>query len=154
MALTYEIAAIDNDPGAGDIDTSKQYAFQDLQGRVIRATERIEILRRKGVDGHGARKIGKVGEIFPLVSLEYITFDTDLDTTLQNAIARVQLYEALKGQPLGVRVTQRSIVTAPCEVVEVMEAETPAEIVAAAGSLVANPRVVLKCVWRLIHRGT
>lgn len=150
--LNYQIAALDNDPSPGDTDATKEYDFQDLQGEPRRATEQIQAIERLGVDYHGIRKTGIRAAPFTLRSIEYITFDTDLATTIGNAWDQLALYEALKGHALGVKVTQRSREHYPCDVLEVVEQQSPYAIGAAAGSLVANPAVQLNCIWTLRMR--
>lgn len=152
--LTYQIAAIDNNPSPGDTDATKEYDFQDLQGNPIRATEQIQVIQRRGVDYHGIRQTGKRGRPFTLRSIEYITWAGDLASTLEDAWDRVVLYEALKGASLGVKVTQRDQAFWPCDVIAVEPQTPPFEIAGAAGSLVSNPRVQLNCVWQLIQRQT
>ena len=61
--------AISNDPDP--LLASVGARFDDLSGEVITRAEQIEILSRPGVDGSGARRLGKRGEPFELTSVVY-----------------------------------------------------------------------------------
>lgn len=148
MALsTFTIAALLDPPVTlGDVDPTREYDFQDLQGNILLREEQIQVFREPGVDDYGLRSFGVQGPEFTLVSSEYVATRAAAETQLG-------LYEALKtGATLGVKITQLSTDYWPADVIGVRRAAPVQRIANAAGSLVASPNFELQVAWRLALR--
>lgn len=138
---TYKIERLDD---TGTPEGAYTYEFQDLVGTVVLASEKIEILRRRGVDGSGLRAVGSIEDPFGLRA-------TWFEASWSDAKDKIAALKALKGHLYGVKLTKDSLDYGTFDVVEVAE-QPPRAVTAVAGSLVANPQVIQRAMITLIDR--
>lgn len=120
--------------------------FQDIRGTPKLASQQVEVLRRRGVDGVGLRNLGEQGEPFPLLCYQFLANYATAKTAVVNA-------QALQGDgaEYGIRLTKDSVDWGVFGVIRVDEVLIRA-VGAVAGSLVANPGVLLITRWMLVNQ--
>lgn len=119
--------------------------FNDLVGALTTAQERVEILARPGIDDHGLRLLGQVGEPTQLLTAKYV-----LDIATANT--KLLAYQTLIGQEYGVAIYQASVKHWPYDVLAVQFAEQPRQVAKVVGNVTGTEQVRMVCRWTVIPR--
>lgn len=112
--------------------------FTFLYGRIPAAQDAVELYDRPGLDGHGARKLGKRS---PPATLRGVTFETSIN----NAGAQLVAAQALAGTIVTV-VDDFGVSTSNVLIEDVRQASDPRKTVLEAGS--TKYRVEIELVGR------
>ena len=116
--------------------------FDDLQGSIVLRSEEIQVFKRLGVNGLGARLTGSRGRPFKLISVKYVLdFGAAKDALV--------LFAGLKGNnPLTI--IKQSVDYGLFLVLDVREAQESQAILNPVGTIIANAQVRQVLEWTFV----
>jgi hypothetical protein len=119
------------------------FDFIAMEGTVFLRQQELEIIKRPGVNGVGARRLGEQGKPFDIVTVNY-------EATLQAAANKLDDYIALKNASNLVALVYHDIPYGFFLLLEVKEAKPPYAIMSAIGGFTGGEQACHEVTWTFI----